>query len=247
MKKDLLYVGLFLCLLATLFKNRTITIMNNIHPSLVNLSTDLKGLKLLEGNPRKGDVNAVAKSYEQYGQRKPIVINRDGMILAGNHQYQAAVQLGWDSIAAVVVDDDEATGKAYSLADNRTHDIGHYDWEALVGLIDDVNAVDDTLYTGYDQDAIDDLVAFAEEAAEEAVGEGGHYGSAVQGKSMSQLADEYQNRASRVFLADLPNNIYIWFIENLIDYREKNDIESNAEAIVHLLNEWSETDAPGWE
>ncbi len=38
----------------------------------------------LPGNPRHGDIGAISQSLERFGQQKPIVVNTDGIILAGN-------------------------------------------------------------------------------------------------------------------------------------------------------------------
>ena len=64
--------------------------MDNIHHSLQSLAIDIDKLSFLEGNPRQGDVEAVAKSYKQFGQRKPIVATTDYVVIAGNHQLAAA-------------------------------------------------------------------------------------------------------------------------------------------------------------
>jgi len=87
-----------------------------IAESLSALSTPIERLHLLEGNPRKGDVAAVARSLAAFTQRKPIVANRDGTVIAGNHTLQAALSLGWSEVAVVFVDDDDATAKRYQLA-----------------------------------------------------------------------------------------------------------------------------------
>jgi ParB-like chromosome segregation protein Spo0J len=127
----------------------------NIAEALKPLATPIADLSPLPGNPRKGDVEAVKRSYERFGQRKPIVANRDGTVIAGNHQLKAAQALGWDEIAVVFVDDDDQTAKAFALADNRTADLGTYDDQALADLLAEV-AVDPELLlaTGY---SLDDL------------------------------------------------------------------------------------------
>lgn len=119
-----------------------------IAPGLEPLAVPVENIENLEGNPRKGDVDAVAKSYETFGQRKPIVVRKTGegpngptgVVIAGNHQLAAARKLGWEKIAAVFVEDDEITAKAYALADNRTAERGTYDREALAAMIADVQA-----------------------------------------------------------------------------------------------------------
>jgi site-specific DNA-methyltransferase (adenine-specific) len=131
---------------------------------LQGLAHPLKKLKLLPGNPRKGDVEAVKRSYERFGQRKPIVARPDGTVIAGNHQFLAAKALGWDEMAVVFVDDDDQTAKAFALADNRTSDLGTYDSEALAELLADV-AIDPELLmaTGYTQADLDALLGEIEE------------------------------------------------------------------------------------
>ena len=103
------------------------------------LAIPVADLHLMPGNPRRGDVDAVARSLSAFGQRKPIVVRRgDNVVIAGNHTLRAARQLGWPEIAAVWVDDDDATAKAFSLADNRTAELGGYDDAELAALIGEV-------------------------------------------------------------------------------------------------------------
>lgn len=107
------------------------------------LAVPIDELELLPGNPRKGDVDAVAASLATFGQRKPIVARLvDRTVIAGNHTLQAARQLGWDQIAVVWVDDDDAHAKAFALADNRTAELGSYDDDALLALIEEVHKAD---------------------------------------------------------------------------------------------------------
>lgn len=85
------------------------------------------------------------RSLDRWGQVKPIVANRDGTIIAGNHTYEAARRLGWIEIAVTQVDliDQEAAGLA--LADNRTSDLSTYDDQLLTNMIASVAEDDDLL------------------------------------------------------------------------------------------------------
>jgi len=132
-----------------------------ILPDLHQLAIDIAELDLLPGNPRKGDVDAVARSLEQFGQRKPIVARRaDRTVIAGNHTLQAARKLGWTEIAVVWVDDDDASAKAFALADNRTAELGTYDDEALLALIEEVHQADAALLevTGWSEEDMQELM-----------------------------------------------------------------------------------------
>ena len=115
---------------------------------LESLATPVQQFRALPGNPRRGDVQSVVKSYEKFGQRKPIVARRESddslTVISGNHQLLAAMQLGWTHIAAVVVDEDMSVSEAFALADNRTADLGTYDDKALAEMIERV-AVDESM------------------------------------------------------------------------------------------------------
>lgn len=131
-----------------------------IAPDLTSLVVPIANLKPMKGNPRKGDVEAVKRSYVKFGQRKPIVARRTGIanngfstgiVTAGNHQLEAAKALKWKEIAVVFIDEDENTAKAFSLADNRTHDLGTYDETELNLLLKEMEELDKDLFeaTGY--------------------------------------------------------------------------------------------------
>lgn len=145
--------------------------MNGIHESLVALAMPLNSLLPLKDNPRRGDIEAITASYKEFGQVKPIVVtdNGDGryVIIAGNHQYEAAKRLGWDSIACTVLEGDEKKAMAFAYADNRTADLGGYDEDLLVQMISDVGSEYSELMNGlgideFDLAAIEDSVATSE-------------------------------------------------------------------------------------
>lgn len=85
---------------------------------------------------RHGDSNlsAIAASLEQFGQRKPIVVSKDNIVVAGNGTMRAAQQLGWELIDAVRVPADwsDAKIKAFALADNRVAELAEWDTSVLM-------------------------------------------------------------------------------------------------------------------
>lgn len=108
----------------------------------VNVAEDLKHLLVpidsLNPDPsnarRHGDKNlaAIKSSLATFGQRKPIVVQKQGRIVrAGNGTLQAAKALGWTEIAAVVIDDDNATASRFAIADNRTAEMAAWDDDVL--------------------------------------------------------------------------------------------------------------------
>ncbi len=112
---------------------------HKIADDLLELKYPVKNLKLLPGNPNKGDPQAVAHLYDAVGQRKPIVARHDGkeeLVIAGNTQLQAARDiLGWTHIAVSWADDlDEAQSATFILGDNETARKSELDKEAAIRL-----------------------------------------------------------------------------------------------------------------
>jgi len=119
----------------------------------------LQDLILLPGNPRHGDVGAISQSLERFGQRSPIKINADNVVLGGNHTLLAAQALGWTQIAVTITDGLEgAEQSAYALADNRLSDLATYDNELLFDMTMHVqDETGDLAGTGYDMEDVEDL------------------------------------------------------------------------------------------
>ena len=85
-------------------------------------------------NPRKNDqaVNAVAASIKEFGFKVPIVIDSDGVIVAGHTRLKAALLLGMETVPCIVADDlTEDQIKAFRLADNKTAELAEWDYGLL--------------------------------------------------------------------------------------------------------------------
>lgn len=101
----------------------------------------LEQIKLTEltqdpNNARAHDnknLSAIEGSLREFGQRKPIVISQDNIIVAGNGTYSAAQRLGWETISAVRIPADWTAEqiKAFALADNRTAELATWNQSVL--------------------------------------------------------------------------------------------------------------------
>lgn len=112
-------------------------------------------LKFYPGNARRGDIDLIAESLEKLGQYKPIVVNADGTILAGNHTVMAAQRLGWETIDVHRVDVDDDTAKRIVIVDNKANDQSTYDVEDLVNLLTELPTLE---ATGFTRDEVDELL-----------------------------------------------------------------------------------------
>lgn len=104
-------------------------------------------------NPRKNQaVAAVKASIKEFGFRQPIVVDRDGVIVAGHTRYMAAQELELKVVPVHVAT--ELTPiqiKAYRLADNRTAQNATWDDELLGLELQELQADDfDLDLTGFD-------------------------------------------------------------------------------------------------
>ena len=94
----------------------------------------IKSIRPYEKNPRRNDeaVDAVAASIKEFGWQQPIVVDKDGVIIAGHTRYKAAKKLKCDTVPVVVADDlTEDQVKAYRLADNKTGELAEWDTALL--------------------------------------------------------------------------------------------------------------------
>ena len=109
-------------------------------------------------NPRRNDaaVPRVAASIRNFGFRQPIVLDADGVIIAGHTRYKAALMLGLDRVPVHVATDltpDQV--RAYRLADNKTADYAEWDEPLLALELADIELTDlDLAATGFSADEI---------------------------------------------------------------------------------------------
>ena len=138
--------------------------MTNIIKDLEGFSLDINKLTYDPANTRlhnKKNIEAIKTSLARFGQRFPIVVQKQGMVVrAGNGRLEAAKQLGWDRIAAVVVDENDVQAAAFSIADNRTSDLAEWDDEALIKQLSALSTDDVDLFnaTGFDQSDLDKMI-----------------------------------------------------------------------------------------
>lgn len=116
-------------------------------------------------NVRQGDVGAIMASIEAFDFTQPIVVQsatpdgeERGYIVIGKHRWLAAQELGRKRVPVVerVLTDDQAIQLV--LADNRTHDLGHDDPDALARLLQELGNADLLIPTGWDGDDVDALL-----------------------------------------------------------------------------------------
>lgn len=91
-------------------------------------------IKEYKNNPRKNEnaIDAVASSIKQFGWKQPIVVDKNGVIIAGHTRYKAAKKLGLQTVPVIVANDlTPSQVKAYRIADNKVGELAFWDDDAL--------------------------------------------------------------------------------------------------------------------
>ncbi len=156
-------------------------------PNLDHIEKDLRKLAVnildLTPDPNQSHVHdrrgldELKVSLSEHGQKKPIVVQKRGMIVkAGNGTLQAAQELGWTHLAAVVSSDPAKALRAYALRDNRTAEFATWDSDALFGEIDFLGGVPDDF--GWTED---DLAGLLPDLPSEPRGKGVSFNAAPPG------------------------------------------------------------------
>ena len=95
----------------------------HIASALLALARPIEALredpKNARAHPDK-NLDAIKDSLTTFGQQKPIVVSRDGIVIAGNGTLRAA-------LACVVTDLDADRARGFALADNRTAELAEWD------------------------------------------------------------------------------------------------------------------------
>ena len=112
---------------------------------------------------RHGERNlaTIKASLSRFGQQKPIVVDGDGIVRAGNGTWTAAKALGWKEITVVRTDLKGAEATAYAIADNRTAELAEWDDDALAQTLAALQIEDEALAldTGFDAKEIEALTS----------------------------------------------------------------------------------------
>jgi hypothetical protein len=99
-------------------------------------------------------IEAIKASLLRFGQQKPIVVDGNGVVIAGNGTLGAATLLGWSKIQIVKTELIGAEAVAFAIADNQTATLSDWDFESLTEVL---NQLDDELLPaiGFQQHELD--------------------------------------------------------------------------------------------
>jgi DNA modification methylase len=102
------------------------------------------------------DIDAIKASLKRFGQQHPILVDKRGVVRAGNGRLEAMRQLGWSEVEVVYTDLEGAELAAFAIADNRTAELSGWDVGALSASLAALKEEDEDLFaaTGFDDVAL---------------------------------------------------------------------------------------------
>lgn len=128
----------------------------------------LSSLKRPERNVRmhtEKQLREFERSVTMFGQIRPIVVDEDCVILAGNGLYETLSRMGWvEADVLQMADLTENQKKKLMLADNKIYGLGVDDLDSFEAFL--VELGDDLDVPGYDEELLKSMVADAAEVTE---------------------------------------------------------------------------------
>ena len=104
--------------------------------SRVSKTVAIDAVREYPDNPRLGDLAAIKKSIVASGFYTSLTVQKStGFILAGNHRWLAAIELGFTEIPIEEIDVDDDEARRIVLNDNEAARRGDFDNKKLAALV----------------------------------------------------------------------------------------------------------------
>ena len=129
-------------------------------PNVQVVNKNINELIPYENNPRihtKQSIEGIANSIKEFGFRKPIMLDKNNVIIAGHGRYEASLLLGLDKVPCIYADDlTPEQVKAFRLVDNKVSEFSSWENEKLDMELKDIPNIDMTAFD-FDVPEIDDV------------------------------------------------------------------------------------------
>lgn len=134
----------------------------------------LSDLQYPESNVRvhgEKQLEELKRSYQQFGQIRPIVIDEKGVIIAGNGLTKALEQLGVEKVEVLQMKDlSENDKKKLMIADNKIYNLGRDDNDALFAMLESLDGDYDV--PGFEEETLKELLADLDDVDDSVMGYG---------------------------------------------------------------------------
>lgn len=215
-------------------------------------SVKVDSLRFDPNNARKHsdkNLKAISGSLEMFGQRKPIVVTDDNVVVAGNGTLEAAISLRWNEIDVVRVPADwtDEQVKAFALADNRSAELAEWDEQVLASQLLDLEEVGlDIAVLGFEAVAEDVDSILDDDSPYTSNVEVPKYEPTGDAPDIDVLADDskYSQLMNSIAAADVPDDVAMFLRmaasrHIVFDYAKIAEYYAHADAATQRLFEES--------
>jgi ParB-like nuclease domain len=156
----------------------------------------------------KKQIRQIADSIQRFGFTNPVLIDDEGMIVAGHGRVAAAKLLKLTAVPALRLSHlSDAEKSAYILADNRLAEKAGWDKELLAIELQGLIELDfDVEITGFEMPEIDLVLEDADEAKRESSGPEDKVPDPLPSFTVSALGDMWIMGSHRLFCGDARDN-----------------------------------------
>lgn len=208
-----------------------------VHCSYARLA-DVTSLIPNPRNPNKHSdkqVALLAKVIRHQGWRAPITISkRSGFIVTGHGRLAAALLL---QVEQVPIDEQdfatEADEWAHLVADNRLAELADADRSIIADLLKDLDAEGevDMDVTGFDMDALDELMAELSQLAD-----GGS--NTTNGMPLNDKLDRFLNSGIAQLVLAFDKETFAEVVQTLETAKTHYTAETNSDAALEIFKRW---------
>ena len=135
--------------------------MNSIYMKLTDLVRPEKNIRI----HTEQQLREFERSVKMFGQIRPIVVDENNVILAGNGLYETLLRLDYEeALVYQYTDLTENQKKKLMIADNKIFSLGIENLDTLNAFLEELQ--DDLDIPGYDSEILQQMIADAEDVTE---------------------------------------------------------------------------------
>tara|TARA_Y100001973_G_C5175340_1_gene321546 strand:- start:908 stop:1576 length:669 start_codon:yes stop_codon:yes gene_type:complete len=180
-------------------------------------------------------ISQLQKSINEFGFTNPILVDKEGGVIAGHGRLLAAKKMGMKEVPCIRLENlDEKQKRAYVIADNKLAENAGWDLELLKEEIYELGESDfDLNLLGFEPDFIENI--FDDSDEKEAIPKE----NVIEGKDNKGKAslEEYEDSDIRQIILIYGKQEFEATQEAMAEYADQNGLQSNTEVVGHLLRE----------
>lgn len=203
------------------------------------VKTSVQNIKLNPSNPREIKPEKFSKLVKSIKDApwmlklRPIVVNRDGVIIGGNQRYKACLEAGLDEVWVIWADQiSEQQQRSFIIRDNV--DFGVWDLEILKRQY----SQNELLEYGAEIQLLQNLPAESDHSVKPPVpmGEDDAVEPNISEEELEQSKKNFNDNTIKQIIFQFPSEVYENVLRDLNEISMKMDCDDNSEVFLRLIN-----------